>query len=223
MTGLRRGRRGTSRTLPDLSRERALLRVHGGPVAGVDEAGRGPLAGPVCAAAVVLDPADVPEGLDDSKKLGAAAREALFDAVLTRAAAVAFAFASPAEIDALDVRKATLLAMARAVGALAIRPSAALIDGADVPPGLDVPAAALIGGDALSASIAAASIVAKVARDRLMARLDARHPGYGFARHFGYPTAAHRAALAALGPCAAHRLSFAPVRAAAAAKGLNAR
>ncbi|MDE2018545.1 MAG: ribonuclease HII [Hyphomicrobiales bacterium] len=215
MTGLRRP--------PDLSREIALARARGGPVAGVDEAGRGPLAGPVCAAAAILDLDDAPAGLDDSKRLDARARDILFDAILTRATAVAFAFATPAEIDALDVRKASLLAMARAIRALAVAPAAVLVDGRDRPPGLEIEAFPLIGGDGLSASIAAASIVAKVARDRLMARLDLLHPGYGFARHFGYPTAAHRAALARLGPCAAHRASFAPVRAAAAAAGLIAR
>ncbi len=177
-------------------------------VAGVDEVGRGPLAGPVGVAAVILDPDDLPDGLDDSKALGPARRRELNAIILRSAAAVAVAFASPAEIDEFNIRGATLRAMGRALRALAIRPDHALIDGRDAPPGLDCTAEALVKGDARSLSIAAASIVAKVARDALMARLDAHYPGYGFARHAGYPTAAHRAAIARLGPTPLHRRSF---------------
>lgn len=181
------------------------------PVAGVDEVGRGPLAGPVCVAAVILDPKNLPQGLDDSKKLTAARREALSVEIFARALAVSVALAPAAEIDAVNIRQATLNAMARAAGALAVAPQFVLVDGRDLPE-LPCPGQAVIKGDATSLSIAAASIVAKVARDQLMARLDGVHPGYGFAVHAGYPTAAHRAALQQLGPCREHRRSYAPVR-----------
>jgi len=193
---------------PDFSAERALLRKGVWPVAGVDEAGRGPLAGPVAVAAVVLDPKKLPAGVDDSKALTARQREPLFDLILAKALCVSLAFASAEEIDAYNIRMATLRAMARAVGALALRPKIALIDGRDVPPTLECSGRAIIGGDASSLSIAAASIVAKVARDRLMARLDAHCPGYGFANHVGYSTPAHIDALAALGRSPFHRRSF---------------
>ncbi|WP_374546795.1 ribonuclease HII [Rhodoblastus sp.] len=182
------------------------------PAAGLDEVGRGPLAGPVCVAAVILDPDDLPEGLDDSKKLSARRREALYEAICARAAAVSVALAPAAEIDALNIRGATLACMARAARGLAVTPRFALVDGRDLPL-LPCAGRAVTKGDATSLSIAAASIVAKVTRDRLMTRLDALHPGYGFAVHAGYPTPTHRAALAALGPCDEHRRSFAPVRA----------
>ena len=193
---------------PDFSRERAALRRGATAVAGVDEVGRGPLAGPVTVAAVILDPNDIPEGLDDSKALGAARREALAQDIFARARAIAIAHASPAEIDTLNIRGATLRAMGRALAALAVRPDFALIDGRDVPPGLICPAEAIIGGDGLSVSIAAASIVAKVTRDSLMRRMDSQFPGYGFAVHAGYPTKVHREALARLGPTPIHRLTF---------------
>ncbi len=193
---------------PDYSAERARLALGARWVAGVDEVGRGPLAGPVGVAAVILDPDDLPEGLDDSKMLSAARRETLSGLILSKARAVAIAFASAAEIDAFNIRGATLRAMARAVAALAIRPDFALIDGRDIPDGLICPAAALIGGDACSSSIAAASIVAKVARDALMTRMDTCFPGYGFARHAGYATLIHREALGRLGPTPLHRRSF---------------
>nr|WP_309242802.1 ribonuclease HII [Lichenibacterium sp. 6Y81] len=180
-------------------------------MAGVDEAGRGPLAGPVSAAAVILDPAALPPGIDDSKALTAEKREALFDAILGSALAVGVGLAPAAEIDAVNIRQATFAAMRRAVRALAVAPDHLLIDGRDVPPGLPCPARALVKGDALSLSIAAASIVAKVTRDRLMVRLDALHPGYGFRIHKGYPTAAHRAAIMRHGPTPFHRLSFGTV------------
>ncbi len=181
------------------------------PVAGVDEVGRGPLAGPVCVAAVILDPDNLPQGVDDSKKLSARRREALYEEICASALAISVVLAPAAEIDAVNIRQATLAAMARSVRSLSLAPLFALVDGRDLP---DLPCAgrAVIEGDATSLSIAAASIVAKVTRDRLMARLDLLHPGYGFADHAGYATAAHRAALAKIGPCREHRRSYAPIR-----------
>ena len=178
-------------------------------VCGVDEAGRGPLAGPVVAAAVVLG-SDVPAGLDDSKKLTAARREALFAKVLATAT-VCVASASAQTIDRINVRAAALDAMGRAVAGLETPADFALIDGDALPP-LPCAAWTVVGGDGLSASIAAASIVAKVVRDRMMVRADAVWPRYGFASHKGYGSAAHVAALGAHGPCPLHRRTFAPVR-----------
>ena len=183
-------------------------------VAGVDEAGRGPLAGPVTAAAVMLDPTRPIAGLADSKRLTAARREALETEIQTRALAWAVATASPAEIDTLNILQASLLAMRRAVMALGRVPELALVDGNRCPT-LDCPVQAIVGGDGKVAAIAAASILAKVARDREMVRLDDLYPGYGLAIHKGYPTADHLTALRALGPCAIHRRSFRPVREAA--------
>jgi ribonuclease HII len=197
---------------PTFRRERALARRGLWPVAGIDEAGRGPLAGPVAAAAVILDPADIPAGLDDSKLLRPEVREALHDEIMARALCVSVAFASAAEIDAINIRQATLAAMRRAVAALAIAPAHVLVDGNDLPSALPCAGEAIIGGDAACASIAAASIIAKVTRDRLMRRLCAAHPVYGFARHVGYATPAHLAAIARHGPCPYHRLSFAPLK-----------
>lgn len=199
------------RTGPD-SREELALGAPSLRIAGVDEAGRGPLAGPVVAAAVVLDWARVPEGLDDSKKLTEAKREALYDAILADHT-VAIALSSVARIDATDIRAATLDAMRRAVKGLAIAPDHVLIDGLDVPPGLPCPGTALTKGDARSLSIAAASIVAKVLRDRLMTLAGREHPGWGFEVHKGYGTAAHMAALGARGASPLHRRSFSPVAA----------
>jgi len=193
---------------PTYKNERALIAEGRLFVAGVDEVGRGPLAGPVGVGAVILDPKNLPKGLDDSKVLTAARREALAAAIYAKAIAVSLAFASVEEIDRYNIRGATLLAMGRAVAALSVKPHYALIDGCDTPPGLACPAHALVGGDGLSLSIAAASIVAKVARDALMARLDLVHPGYGFAQHAGYATRDHTAALIRLGPCPLHRRSF---------------
>ncbi len=189
----------------------------GGRVAGVDEAGRGPLAGPVMAAAVVFT-AGIPRGLgpllDDSKKLSAAARETAFAALLAAAAKgrldYAVAAASATEIGRLNILRATHLAMSRAIARLALLPDLALVDG-NQPPPLPCRVQCVIGGDAESFSIAAASILAKVIRDRAMARLHPRWPLYGFASHVGYPTARHRAALAEHGPCPHHRRGFAPV------------
>jgi ribonuclease HII len=195
---------------PDFAFERELFARGCRLVAGVDEVGRGPLAGPVGVAAVILDPDDPPEGVDDSKALSPARREELCELVYAKARCVSIAFASVAEIDSRNIRGATLLAMARAVNGLSLRADFALVDGRDVPDGLCCPARAIPHGDARSASIAAASIVAKVARDALMRRLDAVCPGYGFARHAGYATRAHVEALARLGPSPFHRLSFKP-------------
>lgn len=175
----------------------------------MDEVGRGPLAGPVVAAAVVLDPHDIPEGLRDSKTLGRGARERLAAALQERAE-VAWALASVAEIEALNILQAGLLAMARALDRL--RPDLALIDGNRLPGALCCRAQAVVGGDARSLSIAAASIVAKVRRDEIMADLAAAHPGYGWERNAGYPTAEHRAALQRLGATPHHRRLFRPVR-----------
>ncbi len=196
---------------PDAALDAAFRARAGGALAGIDEAGRGPWAGPVVTAAVILDPAAIPAGLDDSKALTEAARERLFTAIIA-SADVAIALGSVAEIDSVGIRRATLNAMTRAATALGRRPMLALVDGLDVPPGLPCPGEALVKGDARSPSIAAASIVAKVTRDRLMMRLDTVHPGYGFARHKGYGTAAHQEALARFGPSPVHRTSFRPVR-----------
>lgn len=177
-------------------------------VAGVDEVGRGPLAGPVTAAAVILNPADIPTGLNDSKKLSAARREVLFDQIMSRAT-VCVAHASVAEIDDLNILRASHLAMERAVAGLAIAPEYLLIDGNLIPRGLT--GRAIVKGDAKSLSIAAASIVAKVTRDRLMCDLDVQFPGYGWAQNMGYPTKHHLAALLNLGITPWHRRSFKPV------------
>jgi ribonuclease HII len=184
-----------------------------GPVAGVDEAGRGPLAGPVVAAAVILDPLRTPRGIRDSKLLSAAQRERL--AVLIRAQAVAFGigWAEPAEIDAVNILQATFLAMRRAVLALAVRPGHLLVDGNRLPRleglGEGLTAQAIVRGDASEASIGAASILAKCERDAYMLRMHDLYPQYDFARHKGYPTPAHRRLLEKWGPCPLHRRSFA--------------
>ena len=177
-------------------------------VAGVDEVGRGPLAGPVGVAAVILDPDDLPFGVDDSKALPEAKREHLCEIIFAKALSVAIVFASVDEIDAMNIRGAALRAMARAVAGLSLRPHLALIDGRDTPDGLICPARPIVGGDGLSMSIAAASIVAKTMRDALMRNLHRDYPHYGFAEHVGYATAAHRRALALSGPCPYHRRSF---------------
>jgi ribonuclease HII len=180
--------------------------------AGVDEAGRGALVGNVVAAAVILPARFALPGLTDSKKLSARQREVLFDGITAQALAWCAAAASPAEIDTLNIHHATLLAMRRAVEGLATAPQQVLVDG-KFTPALAMPARAIVGGDASEACIAAASIIAKVTRDRQMAELDARFPGYGFAAHKGYGTKAHLAALARLGATPEHRRSYAPVRA----------
>jgi ribonuclease HII len=197
---------------PTFRRERAAMKRGVFPVAGCDEAGRGPLAGPVVAAAVILDPKRIPRGLNDSKKLTAAAREKLYERICATAE-VGVAFGSRARIDRDNIRRASLWALARAVAALPVRPKLVFVDGIDrIDAGCDCEA--VVSGDALVISIAAASIVAKVVRDRLMMQVGAAHPGYGFERHMGYSVPEHFRALAALGPTVHHRRSFAPVAAA---------
>jgi ribonuclease HII len=200
-----------------------LLATHGlelsellAQVAGIDEVGRGPLAGPVVAAAVILDPAHPIAGLTDSKQLSAAKRVQLARQIRRHAACYAIASASVAEIETLNILGATMLAMSRACAQLSLTPSCALVDGNRLPK-LLVPALSLVKGDARVAAISAASIIAKVSRDRLMSILACRYPGYGFERHSGYGTKVHLQALAELGPCPVHRPSFAPVRRALAA------
>lgn len=197
---------------PDFSHESMLMARGARLVAGVDEAGRGPLAGPVVVAAVCLDPDRIPAGLNDSKKLTAERREALYAEIMATAE-VAIATAPPDEIVARNIRGATLAAMARAVIALPRAVDRVLVDGRDVPPGLPCEGLALIGGDGRSVSIAAASIVAKVVRDRMCTIMDCDAPHFGFSGHKGYGTAAHLAALNAHGPCRHHRAEFAPVAA----------
>jgi ribonuclease HII len=182
-------------------------------LAGVDEAGRGPLAGPVAIAAVILDPARRIRGLDDSKALTEARREVLYARIVERALAWHVVFIDCTEIDRINIFQATLLGMRRALVALAPTAQYALVDGNHLPPSLPCPARAVVGGDASEPAISAASILAKVSRDRHMVALAQRWPGYGFERHKGYSVPEHLAALARLGPCPEHRRSFAPVRA----------
>jgi ribonuclease HII len=196
-----------ARAGPDMLLERACP----APVCGIDEAGRGPWAGPVCAAAVILKPRAAIRGLDDSKKLTARQREALEPTIKARAVAWGVGFASVEEIASLNILHATGLAMRRAVEAMAVAPIFALVDGNYAFP-LPCPVKTVVGGDGVSASIAAASILAKTARDRLMALLDQSYPGYGFAAHKGYRAPIHARALLERGPCEIHRLSWAPVR-----------
>jgi ribonuclease HII len=196
---------------PTFRRERAAMKRGLMPVAGCDEAGRGPLAGPVVAAAVILDPTRIPKGLDDSKKLAPEQREKLYGKICATAE-VAIAFGSTARIDRDNILRASLWTLARAVAALPTKPRLVFVDGRDrIDCGCDCEA--VISGDALVLSIAAASIVAKVTRDRLMMRLGLAHPGYGFERHMGYSVPEHFAALERLGPTIHHRRSFAPVAA----------
>lgn len=202
---------------PDLVLETALAARVGGLVCGVDEAGRGPWAGPVSAGAVILDPADIPAGLNDSKALTEKKRDALAPVIKARAIAWGVGFASVEEIEELNIIGATGLAMRRAIEAMGVQPVAALVDGNYRFP-LPCEVETAVKGDGRSLSIAAASILAKTARDGLMANLDAEYPGYGFARHKGYAAPAHIAALERLGPCPAHRPSWAPIRAILAAR-----
>ena len=199
-----------SRTVPSFELEAVELALGRGPVAGIDEAGRGPWAGPVVAAAVVLDPERIPTGIDDSKALGEDDREALF-ARITATAAGGVGIADVGRIDRDNILEATLWAMAQALAALPGRPGLALIDGNKLPH-LPCPARAIVRGDSKCLSIAAASIVAKVTRDRLMVEMGRDYPGYGFERHKGYGTAEHQRALARLGVTAHHRRSFKPIQ-----------
>jgi ribonuclease HII len=196
---------------PSFEYEAQAERAFGGPVAGIDEAGRGPWAGPVVAAAVVLHEGAIPDGLRDSKALSAAQRELLFDLIM-ETAEVGIGIADVPRIDSDNILAATLWAMGSAVRNLGMQPGSALVDG-NRPPKLDCPVQTIVKGDALSLSIAAASIIAKVTRDRMMSELAALHPDYGFDRHKGYGTPQHRAALERFGVTDCHRRSFRPVRA----------
>ncbi len=196
---------------PDYQYETRAAQAGARRIVGVDEVGRGPLAGPVTAAAVWLDPAALPAGLRDSKRLSAAAR-ARAVAEITAHGDVGIGHASPAEIDALNILQATYLAMTRAIAALRVAPDHLLIDGNRLPPALPCRAEAVVRGDAQVLSIAAASIIAKVTRDRLMADLARRPPGYGWEENAGYPTKRHKNAIADLGITPEHRRSFAPIR-----------
>jgi ribonuclease HII len=193
---------------PSMLLEKAFV---GGLVCGVDEAGRGPWAGPVSAGAVILNPKRVPKGLDDSKKLSAKTRETLEVEIKAKAVAWGVGFASVEEIAALNILHATGLAMCRAIEAMAVQPQFALVDG-NYRFKLPCEVKTVVGGDGKSKSIAAASILAKVARDRLMVEMDARYPGYGFAGHKGYRAQVHADGLLALGPCEIHRLAWGPVK-----------
>jgi ribonuclease HII len=197
---------------PHFKHEHKLRKQGAWPVAGVDEAGRGPLAGPVVASAVILDPDNLPDGLDDSKKLTARAREFAYKQIFSKALAIGIGLSPAHEIDRVNIRQATHLVMRRAIFGLAMIPAHALIDGNDLPKNLPCPGTTLVKGDAHSLSIAAASIIAKVTRDRLMQRLSEAEPQYGFAQHAGYGTLAHRQALILHGPGAFHRLTFAPIK-----------
>lgn len=196
---------------PSFELEQTVLSVGYSRVAGVDEAGRGPLAGGVVAAAVVLDPDNIPVGLNDSKKLSAAKRRALFHEII-KTADVGVGVVSAREIDEINILQATFLAMTRAAQGLKQRAEFHLIDGDKRPPALFDTSAAVVKGDARSLSVAAASIIAKVTRDRIMELADQRWPGYGFAKHSGYGTKAHLDAITALGPSPIHRMTFAPLR-----------
>ncbi len=194
---------------PNFTFELTALQSGHSLICGIDEAGRGPWAGPVVASAVILDPSNIPAGLNDSKKLTHEKREALFNPLL-KSAQVGIGVVSAAEIDQINILQATYLAMRRAVEALKSKPDLALIDGNRAPP-LSCKVQTIIKGDSLSLSIAAASIIAKVTRDRIMIDVERQYPGYSFAIHKGYGTAKHAAALVLLGPCSEHRKSFKPI------------
>ena len=200
--------------IPDFSLEETATAAGDWPCAGVDEAGRGPLAGPVVAAAVILDPNNIPAGLNDSKQLSASKRAMLFEVILRDALAISAGSVSAETIDGTDIRQATLMAMRRAVCGLAVLPRYVLIDGRDVPRDLPCAGEAVIKGDGRSQSIAAASIVAKVLRDRMLQRVGHAYPAYGLQTHAGYGTAAHRDAIQAHGGVARmHRFTFSPLKA----------
>ena len=192
--------------MPDFAHESLSAQ----PVCGIDEVGRGPLAGPVVAAAVILDPRRIPEGIDDSKRLTAARREALY-AELFACAAIGVGEASVEEIDRLNILQASFLAMRRALANLTPVPALALVDGNKAPPDLGCPARAIVGGDGIALSIAAASIIAKVTRDRIMVSLAQQFPGYAWEQNKGYGTRAHTEALSQLGATPHHRRSFKPI------------
>lgn len=194
--------------MPDYGFEQAAMSNGFKTVCGVDEAGRGPLAGPVCAAAVILPEGLQIDGLNDSKKLSEKKREQLYDIITEKAIAWSVAFGSVEEIESVNILEATFLAMNRAVSGLAVKPSFALIDGNRIPKGMSVPCETVVKGDAKSCSIAAASIIAKVTRDRLLAEYAKQYPEYGFEKHKGYGTAAHYAAIERYGILPIHRRSF---------------
>ncbi len=196
--------------MPHYIFEARVLKTRVGPIAGVDEVGRGPLAGPVVAAAVILDRKRLPKGVDDSKQMVAEAREEAYARIMEVALAIGVGEATVDEIDLVNIRQATHLAMARAVRSLRVVPTFALVDGND-PPALPCPCDTIIEGDARSISIASASIIAKVTRDKMMVELDAAHPGYGWLTNKGYATPEHLNALDRLGPTRHHRRSFAPI------------
>ncbi len=201
-----------SKFQPDFSFEATAIQASQWPACGVDEAGRGPLAGPVVAAAVILNPDSIPDGLNDSKALSTKRRELILNDLYERDDIfIGIGLSEPEEIDRLNILHASMVAMRRAVMGLPLAPKLALIDGNRLPPSLPCPAEALVKGDARSLSIAAASIIAKVTRDNLMIEADRRYPGYGLAGHKGYPTKAHKEALIKLGPSPIHRRSFKPV------------
>jgi len=204
------GRRDSDTLLPSFELEAVTLRLSGGPVAGVDEAGRGPWAGPVVAAAVILNPGDIPEGINDSKALDPETRESLYEQITARAE-FGVGIADVARIDRDNILQATLWAMRRAVSKLRTRPKVVLVDG-DRSPRVACECRTVVGGDALCLSIAAASIVAKVTRDRLMIALAEKFPGYGFERHKGYGTPEHHEAVRRLGVTRHHRRSWRPVQ-----------
>ena len=193
--------------MPDYEFEKAALNSGFNAVCGVDEAGRGPLAGPVVAGACILPEGLVIEGLDDSKKLSEKKREKLYDEITKKAISWSVALSTPEEIDQINILEASLQAMRRAIDGLSIKPDLALVDG-NIDRGFQLPAKAVVGGDAVSQSIAAASILAKVTRDRMCAELHEKFPQYGFAKHKGYPTKEHKLAVYEYGPCPEHRRSF---------------
>lgn len=200
-----------SRLTPTFELESVELALGGGPIVGIDEAGRGPWAGPVAAAAVILDPDRIPVGIADSKQLDAEQREVLFHRIKSTAIAVGIAIADPDRIDRENILNATLWAMVQAVNQLQVRPRLALVDGNKLPR-LSFPARAIVKGDAKCLSIAAASIMAKVTRDRIMIEMARTWPGYGFERHKGYGTPEHKEAISKLGVTPIHRRSFKPVQ-----------
>ena len=194
--------------MPDYEFEKAALNSGFNAVCGVDEAGRGPLAGPVCAAAVILAPDTVIEGLDDSKKLSEKKRERLFDVITEKAISFSVAFGTLEEIESLNILEATFLAMNRAIDGLSVKPDFALIDGNRAPKNIKIPCETVIKGDSKSMSVAAASVLAKVTRDRLMLKYDAEYPQYDFKKHKGYGTKEHTELIKKYGPCEIHRVSF---------------
>lgn len=194
--------------MPDYEFEKAAVNSGFSCICGVDEAGRGPLAGPVCAAAVILPAGAVIEGLDDSKKLTEKKRERLYDIIKQTAVAYSVAYGTLEEIETVNILEATYLAMNRAIGGLNVKPDFALIDGNRVPRGIKIPCETIVKGDSKSMSVAAASVLAKVTRDRLMLEYDKKYPEYNFKKHKGYGTKEHTELIKQYGPCEIHRLSF---------------